>query len=153
MLHVVVADNSTVRVYETIALGSALVAIAAFHNPVGKHERDMVTSRPGQVINRAAGIPQSYEPKVSARQQLTQRWLKLVGAQLQLLLTGHKSAGMILVAAPRLLAEFRRQLPTRTRALILGQLARDLTHHPVSVLTKRVQPAMRAAARAQAEGF
>lgn len=148
MFHVLIADGMTVRVYETNPTADALHELAVFHNRVAhQHERDLVTSRPGRVVNRAAGIRQSYDPKVTAKQYQTQRWLKLVGVQLQLLLASQRSDAVILVASPRLLAELRRHLPARVRALIHAEFARDLVHLPQNVLAQRLQPTVRAAAR------
>jgi protein required for attachment to host cells len=148
MFHVLIAGNETVRVYETSPTGGALHELAVFHNQVAhQHERDLVASRPGRVVNRAAGIRQAYDPKVTEKQHQTQRWLKLVGVQLQLLLARARSDALILVASPRMLAELRRHLPVRVRALIHAELARDLAHLPKNMLAQRLQPTLRAAAR------
>jgi protein required for attachment to host cells len=148
MFHVIVADSQTVRVFETNSTGSTLDELLVFRNEAAhQHERDLVTARPGRVVNRAAGVPQSFDPKVSAKRILTQRWLKGVGTQLQSFLASRRSEAAILVAAPRMLADLRRHLPNRVRALIRAELARDLMHQPVIVLRKRVQSAVRTAAR------
>lgn len=146
MLHAIVADSQTLRVFETSLTDSTLNEIASFDNQVGnQHERDLVASRPGRVVNRAAGIRQSFEPKVSAKQTLTQRWLKVVALQLQPLLEGRDSRAVILVAAPRMLADLRRHLPASVRALICTEVPRDLMHQPILELQRRLQPAVRAA--------
>lgn len=148
MFHVLIVDGMTVRVYETTPTGNTLHEFAAFHNPVAhQHERELVTSRPGRVVNRAAGFRQSFDPKVTAKEYQTQRWLKLVGVQLQLLLANRRSDAVILVASPRILAELRRHLPAKVRALIHAEFARDLVHLPQNVLAQRLQPTVRAAAR------
>lgn len=148
MFHVIVADSHAVRVFETNSSGAALEELVVFHNrSANQHERDLVTARPGRVINRAAGIRQSFEPKVSAKQYLTLRWLKVTSLQLQAFLAARGSEAVILVAAPRLLAELRRHLPGGVRALIRAELARDLMHQPIIALQKRLQPSVREAAR------
>lgn len=84
---------------------------------------------------------------MTAKQYQTQRWLKLVGVQVQLLLANRRGDAVILVASPRIRAELYRHLPARVRALIHAELARDLVHLPQNVLAQRLQPTVRAAAR------
>lgn len=146
MFHVLLVDSHAVRVFETDPKGETLDELVVYHNQTGKHERDVVTARPGRVVNRAAGICQSFEPKVSARQNLTQRWLKAVGLELQSFLASHDSEGLILVAGPRMLANLRRLLPSAVRTLIRADIAHDLIHQPVIALRERLQPVVRAAA-------
>jgi protein required for attachment to host cells len=147
MFHVIVADGHAVRVFETDSKGAVLYELVVYRSQVGRHERDLVAARPGRVINRAAGIRQTFDPKVSAKQRLTQRWMKLVGLQLEPFLASRGSEGVILVAGPRMLADLRRLLPAETRARIRAEIARDLAHQPKVALRKRLQPVVRAAAR------
>jgi protein required for attachment to host cells len=149
MFHVIVADSHAVRVFETGAKGERLDELVVYRNQAGKHERDVVTARPGRVVNRAAGIRQSFEPKVSARQYLMQRWLKAVGLGLPSFLASHDSEGLILVAGPRMLANLRRFLPSAVTTRIRAEIPHDLIHQPVIALRKRLQPVVRAAAHAR----
>ena len=151
MFLAILADNQTLRVIEVAPIGMALREVAEFRNRAAAcHERDLVTARPGRVFNRAAGTRQAYEPKTSAKQTLTRRWLKAVGVQVQSLLSERGVQALILVAAPRMLAEMRRALPASVLTQVRAQLARDLIHQPNMILRKRLQPCVRAAMRATA---
>lgn len=54
MFHAIVADGHAMRVFETDARGAALDELVMYRNQAGSHERDLVTARPGRVMNRAA---------------------------------------------------------------------------------------------------
>jgi protein required for attachment to host cells len=151
MLHVLVADSKIVRVFESEADETVLRELATFHNvDAAAHERDLTADRPGSALNTAAGVHQSYEPKLSAWRHTLQRWIKMLGPQLQALLAAQRSEGVVLVAAPRLLPLLRASLPPKTRALIGAELPRDLAKQPIDVLSKRLQPSLREVRRSNA---
>jgi len=145
MLHVLIADSAVARLFETADANEPLKEIFMFVNPAARlHERDIVSSRPGRMINRAAGIHQSFDPETSARSHALVRWVQSLHAPLRALLNEHDSDGLILVAAPRLLAALRSKLQKRVK--IRGELARNLAGQPVSSFAKRLQPLLRSAA-------
>ncbi|HEX2492551.1 MAG TPA: host attachment protein [Steroidobacter sp.] len=151
MFHVIVADAKTVHVFESGADDAGLRKLAAFHNPDAKaHERDLVTDRPGRTASSANKARQAYEPNVTARQHALQRWLKLIGGQLQRLLAARRSEGCVLIAGPRLLAQLRSSLPAKLSALNRVELQRDLATQPAAALERRVQPALRELRRRRA---
>jgi protein required for attachment to host cells len=147
MIHVLVADTRTVRVLEGSTSGT-LVEVVTYRNPVlVRHERDLVSDRPGRVTNPAGRKPQTYEPKVSAKRHSTVTWLKAIGTPLQRAVADRNTDGVVLVAAPRTLAQLRKCLPPSLRKLVAAELPLDLARQPLSALRKRLQPTFRAAAR------
>jgi protein required for attachment to host cells len=151
MIHVLVADTRTVRMLEG-STSSTLAEVVTYRNPAfARHERDLVSDRPGRVINAAGRIPQTYEPKVSAKKHSMATWLKSIGAPLQKVVEGRNSDGLVLVAAPRTLAQLRKSLPAALRKRIVAELALDLAGQPLSALRKRLQPTFRGAARKRSQ--
>ena len=148
MIHALVADSRSIRVFETSGGAGAPAEVAVLHNPgAGHHERDLVSDRPGRVINGASGRHQAYEPKSSPMQHAMQVWLKQVGPSILELIDSRHGDGVVLVAAPRMLANLRKSLPASIRKRVTGEVRLDLTHASVASLKKRLGPAMAAAAR------
>lgn len=146
MIHAIVADARTVRVFEGSPPGRALAEVAVFRNRAAHHERDLVSDRPGRVINRASGAHQAYEPKVRASQHAMQSWLRTIGPSLRALLEARGNESVVLVASPRMLAQMRKALPAAVSKRVTGELRLDLAHQPLGALKKRLQPALHAAA-------
>ena len=148
MIHIVIADARTLRIFESAGSTRTLEEIAVFRNvAAGRHERDLVSDRPGRVVNSAARTPQSYEPRTRARLHSMQAWLRDLRPSLRELLRSRRSEGVVLVAAPRMLGELQRQLPPDIRKQVAGALPLDLARQPLAALKKRLQPAVRAAVR------
>jgi protein required for attachment to host cells len=148
MIHALVADTRSIRVFEASHRAAAPWEVAVLRNPhTGRHERDLVSDRPGRVVNAASGGRQAYEPRVSARDHAMQVWLKQVGPSLRELIDSRQGDAVVLVAAPRMLASLRKSLPAGIRKRIARELAVDLTKSGAATLKKRLGPAMAAAAR------
>jgi protein required for attachment to host cells len=146
MLYVLIADNKTARVFEFNQQENTFEKLAAFHNvELGRHERDLVSDRPGRMLDGASGIHHSYEPNDSARSRAAERWLKTIGTSLRSLLAGRPSDGLILVAAPRTLAGIRAGLPGSFRAKVRAEVQRNLVKQSQQELARSLQPTLRAA--------
>lgn len=147
MIHAIVADARTVRVFEGSPPSRALAEVAVFRNrAAGHHERDLVSDRPGRVVNSASGARQAYEPKIRASQHAMQSWLRAIGPSLGALLEARSNESIVLVASPRTLAQLRKALPAAVSKRVTGELPLDLAQQPLGELKKRLQPALRAAA-------
>lgn len=147
MIHVLVADSRTVRMLQG-STSNALAEVVAYRNPnFARHERDLVSDRPGRVINAAARIHQAYQPKVPAKRHSMVTWLRSIGPSLQKVMDDRNSDGLVLVAAPRTLAQVRKCLPPSVRQRITAELPLDLAREPLATLRKRLQPTLRATAR------
>ena len=148
MIHALVADTRSIRVFEASSRAAAPAEVAVLRNPdAGRHERDLVSDRPGRVINGASGRHQVYQPKASAMQHAMQVWLKQIGPSLRELIESRRSDGLVLVASPRMLANLGRSLPASFRKLVASEMPLDLAHASAADLKRRLRPAMAAAAR------
>jgi hypothetical protein len=148
MIHVIVADTRTLRIFEAPSAENALREAVVYHNIAAvRHERDLVSDRPGRVINRAAGVHQTYEPRVHAREHAMQQWLRTSGTQLSELLEAHGNQCVVLVASPRMLAQLKSALPASVRRRIYAQVPLDLARAKPAELSIRLRPAIRTAIR------
>jgi len=152
MIHVLTADGSIARLYEVSGEKRVLREIADFGNAIAKlHERDLVSSRPGRSYNRTSGARQTLVGS-SEKQHLTHRWLSAVAQSLAPLLASRDCQCLILVAAPRLLSEFRELLPKAVQKKVLVEYSRNLAGLPIATLNLRIRPSVLSAVRLLAEG-
>ena len=150
MIHALVADARAIRVFEADSSVRSLTEIAVFHNEAAHgHERDLVSDRPGRTINGASHMHQAYEPRTSATGHALEVWLKTVGIAVRELLQSRESELLVLVAAPRLLAQLRKSLPPAVRKAVAEEIALDLVHQPALALEARLRPALRTAVRSR----
>ena len=146
MIHAIVADSRTVRILAGSPPGRELAEVAVFRNQAGwQHERELVSDRPGRVVNSASGARQAFEPKIRASQHMMQTWLRSIGPLLEDLLAVRSSGPLLLVASPRMLTQLRKALPVAVRKRVSGEVRLDLAQQPLGELKKRLQPALRAA--------
>ena len=144
MIYAIVADTRRLRVFEAVT-DRAPLELAVFPNPAGgKPERDLVSDRPGRVINAASGAHQTLQSHTSAGEHALQVWLKDVGQSLSELLDGRACTAVLLFASPRMLPLLRRCLPASLRRLVHKEVALDLAHQPSGALRKRIEPTLRA---------
>jgi protein required for attachment to host cells len=147
MIHAIVADTRTVRVFEGSPARAGLTEVAVFRNQAaGQHERDLVSDRPGRIIHGSSGAHTAYEPKVPASRLVMQAWLKAIGPSLRDLLETRSSESIVLVASPRMLAQLRKALPAAVSKRVAAEVRLDLAQQPLGELQKRLLPALRAAA-------
>jgi protein required for attachment to host cells len=143
MIHVIVADNHALHLYECVQAAGRIEELAAYPSFIAPHERDMGADRPGRTVAGAAGIRHSFEPSTRAKETVQRRWLKAVGESLGSLLHDRDNELLILVAAPRLLSRLRAALPASLLARVATEVPRDLGGVPHAQLTKRLQPTIR----------
>lgn len=148
MIHVLVADSRTLRVFEGSVAPRSLTEIVDFRNPfAGRHDRDLVSDRPGRVIHAAAGLRHAYEPREHARLHSMQTWLRTIAEPLREVLDARNAEAVVLVAAPRMLGELHRRLPATIRHRVAAELPLDLTRQPLVALRSRLRHVLRAAER------
>jgi protein required for attachment to host cells len=146
MIHIVVADARTLRVFAGSISPRTFEEVTVFRNvAAGRHERDLVSDRPGRVINGAAGVHQAYSPRTSAKEHSQQMWLRSIGQPLRELLDARGGAGLLLVAGPRTLSQLRKCLPQSILQTVVAEVPLDVARQSSSELRTRLQGAIRAA--------
>jgi len=150
MYHIVVVDSHVVRIYRTRGPGLLFEQVREIANPdMSRHERDLVSARPGRVLNRAAGVHQTLTVS-SERRRRTEAWLKSVGRTVVTPLVVSDSDGLLLVAAPRatesILAGMRKSAKER-----LATHRCNLAGQPIAALQRRLQVALQVLARQHAK--
>jgi hypothetical protein len=129
MLHVIVGGTRTLRIYEAAAAERELKEVAVLHNfSAGKHERG------------------------PAREQPIEKWLHDVGPQLRKVLDARDNECLVVVGAPRTLAQMKAGLPGALRRRVHAQVPLDLAREDSAALSTHLRPAMRTALRRAEHG-
>ena len=147
---VFVADTRHAKVYELGGPRLTMRAIETLENTfTGKHERDLGSDAPGHVLSRAGargagagGRRTALQPRSTHKQHATRQFARQLAKRIAgAIATGD---GVVLVAAPRFLAELQEHLSKSAKQHIVREVRRDLIDLPASELRRRVVEALRA---------
>jgi len=120
----VVADAATARFYSYQPDQGAPKLLDSLSNPSArKHERELVSSRPGRIVDRGIGHTQSFDPRETAKQHAIERFATQIAKHVDDHADGH---GLVLVAADRLLARIEHGLTPSSHARLVAAVPRDL---------------------------
>ena len=98
--------------------------------------REQGTDRPGRVSEAAHGEQRSAVGQADWHEIEEQHFARRVAASLEHLIRSSKARALVVVAPPRTLAELRDAFHADVRALILAEINKDLTKHPVGEIEK-----------------
>ena len=150
---IVVADQGEARLYLMLPPAS-LRLISRHENPAAHlHDRDLKSDRPGRVYNSAA-VPRGRRGAMARhatggertpRRQLATVFARQIAGEIRAAAQAKSFDRLILVAEPRFLGTLRRALPTKLRAKVAVQIAKDLMHLPTAQLRIRIAAAVKGA--------
>ena len=143
---VLVADTRHAKLFELETPKSSLRFVDAIENPhTGKHERDLVSDAPGRLMTRSGGGTRSTAlvPHSGHKQHAVTQFARLLARRLSSEARADKDAGLVLVAAPRFMAELQEHLSQATRKRVIKELRRDLVDAPRLDLQRRVAAAVK----------
>jgi len=148
---VFVADTRHATVFELTEPGATPRAIETLTNLyTGKHDRDLGSDAPGSVLMRAgqrgggAGTRRtSLQARRSHKQHAVGQFARQLAERVAAAARNGNSRGLVLVAAPRFLAEVREHLPKDARQHIVREVPRDLAGLPTIALQQRLAEALR----------
>ena len=150
-LTVVVADTRHAKLFELIAPEHSLRPLETLQNEfTARHDTDLGADAPGRVMFRsggrgggAGGRRTALQAKQTHKQHATQRFAKQLAEKITLTARNGQGSGVVLVAAPRFLAELRDHLPKSAQRHIVHEMPRDLVDLPVEQLRNRLLAALR----------
>jgi protein required for attachment to host cells len=92
--------------------------------------RDVGADRPGRVHESADTRRHAMEPRVDWHRFAKEQFARGVAAALETAAQRKLYEELILVAPPRTLGDLRQALGRHAKALVAGEIAKDLTHLP-----------------------
>ena len=150
-LTVVVADTRHAKLFEFVAPEHRLRPLETLQNEfTARHDADLGADAPGRVMVRsggrgsgAGGRRTALQAKQTHKQHATQRFAKQLAERITLAANNGQGGGVVLVAAPRFLAEMRDHLSKSALRHVVHELPRDLVDLPVERLRTRLLDALR----------
>lgn len=128
---ILIADGGRARVLAAASAGAPLVRVPGLERqadlPAG---HDIVTDRLPRTHDSVGAGRHAIEPRVDPRDQLKSSFVAAVAAMLDEKAAQGEVDRLIVVAPPKVLGQLRRDLSTRTKAIIAGEVAKDLTKVP-----------------------
>lgn len=138
-LQLVVADASTARFYIHQPDHGTPQLTATLSNPSArKHERDLVSSRPGRVVDRSLGHTQAFDPRETAKHHALEQFATQIAQHLRQD-AGAQHHGLVVIAADRLLGMIEHRLDPATRERQVAAIPRDLARLNATELAARLQ--------------
>ena len=95
-------------------------------------DHEAVSDRKGRATQGVAGIGQSFEPRHTHAEHLADEFAKRVCKRLDAVREAGTVAKIYLIAAPSFLGHLRKHLDAATRALVVEEVAADLSRRPAA---------------------
>lgn len=148
---VFVADTRQAKVFELSEPGAVPRSLETLENSfTGRHDRDIGADAPGSVMTRSgqrgsgAGARRTaLQARRSHKQHAVTQFARQIAERVTQAAGDHDGGGVVLIAAPRFLAELRGQLPKSALRKIIREVPRDLVSLPTPALKQRLAEALR----------
>lgn len=130
---VLVADGAKARLLERVGPNGPLVPASAkcFSESEARiPTREIGADRPGRVQESANAARHSMEPRVDWHRYAKEQFARSVAGALEEAALNKKYETLILVAPPQALGDLRSALGPHARAMVVGEIAKDLTNLP-----------------------
>lgn len=145
-----VADTRHATVFELSQPGAPPRARETLENPfTARHDRDLGADAPGSVVMRtgrggggAGSRRTSLQARRSHKQHAVEQFARQLAERITLAARDNHGRGLVLVAAPRFLAEVRSHLPKSAQQHIVREVPRDLAGLPAMALQHRLAEAL-----------
>jgi len=96
------------------------------------------TDRPGRGFKRAHTNQRSGMDDTDWHELEEHRFAQRVAAAMERLVREHKAHALVIVAPPRTLADLRQSFHPDVKRLIIAEIDKDLTKHPVGEIEKHL---------------
>ena len=132
-LRIVVTDEREARFFDTSKLVGPLAGRGSVHNgAAGLKDSDLETDRPGRRHNGAAGAMRSnshgFDGDRSTEQHDIELFAKAVAHKIDADRARKDFDKLLLIAPPKMLGLLRQSLSAPARALVAGEVSKDLKH-------------------------
>ncbi len=108
-----------------------------FDAPQNGPTRDQGTDRPGRT---GGDSRRSSHEQTDFHQQAEDQFLTWLAEQLDGICSDGGISGLLVIAPPRALATLRQHLSAGTRALVTGEIDKDLVHLPIHEIAAHLTP-------------
>lgn len=140
---VVVASIDRAEIYDLPDPRGALEHIVSLANPAAhKRSHDLGTDAPGRVAGGGGSVRHAYQPRHTLKEGATEQFVRSVIEGLVGEYAAKPGADIILIASPRLMAQYKRLAPRALAARFAVEVPRDLVKSPKAVLETKIRSAL-----------
>jgi protein required for attachment to host cells len=134
-IRIVVADQAEAIFYDTPSLDARPKEVGRISDPLAhKHDRDLVSDRPGRSYESVGGARHAIERENDPRFQEAVRFARRISCRLDDALKRGEFEELVVVAGPPFLGLIRHELSEQARQRVVHEIRKDLVHSPVEVL-------------------
>ena len=136
---ILVADGGKARILENLGPGKGVHQVAGLEETVTlPPNRDLLDDRPGRGFESAGPTRHAYETSDPHR-ELKRAFARHLVDQLSAMHTKKLFDRLVLVAPPPMLGDLRAMINPPLSAIVVGELARDLTHTPTDEIASYIE--------------
>lgn len=129
-LCIVIADGGHAR-FVRPAPDNALHTFEAVDSvTLHKHDRDLVSDRPGRSFESATSARHAYTPRTDPHEMAKDQFTREVAKMVNATSAADEFHELVVVAPAHVLSELTDALDARTKGKLLGSLAKDLVNTP-----------------------
>lgn len=143
---IVVADSRHADFFDLAEPGAPLDKLTTLPNPYyGRFNRDLGAGALGRTMRRTSlGIRRtSLEGRMPLKDQAGERFAKLLADHVARDVRANSFDGLVLIVAPRLLSQLKRQLPPSAREQVIAEVPQNLSDLPRLELQRKVEKIVR----------
>jgi protein required for attachment to host cells len=140
---IVVADGTQARILLNTGRESGVRRVPGgqFHQklPAG---RDLVTDRQPRVQESVGSARHAVEPKIDPREQRKRQFIERLAEHLAQAERRGEFDGLVIVAPPHALGDFRQALTRGLRKRVIAEIAHDYAHQEDEAVYQHVKPSL-----------
>jgi protein required for attachment to host cells len=138
-LRIVVTDEREANFFDTSRLTGPLTGRGSVQNSTaGLKDTDLETDRPGRRHGSTTGFTHGVGGDRSTVQHDVELFARAVAQRIESDRAKHDFDKLLLIAPPKMLGLLRQLLSTPARALIAGEISKDLLHHDDKAILKSI---------------
>lgn len=129
---ILVADAGRARVLQSLGPGKPLTTVDGLASVSGlpSTTHEIVTDRQTRVHESSNSARHAITPKTDPREQMKEDYLKMLADEMHQRLATGAFDRLVVVAPPHALGVLRAALSDQVKAVVSGELAKDLTKTP-----------------------
>jgi protein required for attachment to host cells len=125
--YVLVANRVSASLFRRQGAHVALALVSRFEHPEGRLKSGEIdTDRPGRAFDRMGGARHALSNEESSVEHEARLFALRLAEELEHARQRNEFEELAIIAPPRMLGHLRAALSTQTRALVIGELAKDL---------------------------
>lgn len=138
-IRIVVADQAEAIFYDAPSLDARPREVGRISDPLArKHDRDLVSDRPGRSYESVGGARHAIERENDPRYQEAVRFARRISCRLDDALNRGEFEELVVAAGPPFLGLMRAEMSQQVKKRVVHEIRKDLVHGPVEALRRHL---------------